>query len=50
MVGQYPKECSIVFIMNLISAPIQLSHSFPSPFPPSTHIELFVLWWSSVMS
>ncbi len=38
MVVQYTKECSIVFIMNLISAPFQLSHPFPSP-----HIELFVL-------
>ncbi len=41
MVGQYTKEWSIVFIMNLISAPFQLSHPFPSPLPPSivaTHI------------
>ncbi len=53
MVGQYPKECSIVFIMNLISAHFQLSHPFTSPIPPSivaTHIELFVLQWSSVTS
>ncbi len=35
MVGQYPKECSIVFIMNLISAPFHLSYPFPSPLPPS---------------
>ncbi len=40
MVGQYTKECSMVFIMNLISAPFQLSHPFPS-----LHIELFVLQW-----
>ncbi len=35
MVSQYPKECSIVFIMYFISAPFQLSHTFPSPLPPS---------------
>ncbi len=40
MVGQYTKECSIVFIMNLISATCQLSNPFPF-----THIELFVLQW-----
>ncbi len=53
MFGQYPKECSIVFIMNLISAPFQLFHPFLSLFPPyivSKSIELFVLQWSSVMS
>ncbi len=53
MVGQYTKEYSIIFIMNLISAPFQLSHPFPSPFPTSIiamHIELFMLQWSSVTS
>ncbi len=34
MIGQYPKEYSIVFIMNLTSAPFQLSHPFPSPLLP----------------
>ncbi len=51
MVGQYPMECSIVFIMNLISAPFQLYHPFPSPLLTSivaTRIELFVSQWSSV--
>ncbi len=46
MVGQYPKECSIVFIMNLISVPFQLSHPFLSLLPPSIvamRIEMFVL-------
>ncbi len=45
-----PKECSIVFIMNLISAPFQLSYPFPPSLPPSIvamPIELFVLQWSS---
>ncbi len=40
MVGQYTKECSIAFIMILISAPFQLSHPFPS-----LHIDFFVLQW-----
>ncbi len=53
MVGLYSKECSIVFIMNLINALFQLSHPIPSPLPPSiiaTRIDLFVLQWSCVMS
>ncbi len=35
MVGQYPKECSIVFIINFNSAPFQLSHPFQFRLPPS---------------
>ncbi len=50
MVGQYPKECSIVFIMNLISALFSYLTPFQHPFPPSIVarcIDLFVLQWSS---
>ncbi len=46
MVGQYTKECSIVFIMILTSAPFQLSQPFPYP----TLNCLCCSEWSSVTS
>ncbi len=53
MVGQYPKECSVVFIMNLIRALFSYLTPFcqPSHHPLlHMHIELFMLQWISVTS
>ncbi len=41
-VGQYPKECSIVFIMKLISAPFLLAQPFPSPSTIPSNIHSFI--------
>ncbi len=51
MFDHYPKECSIVFIMNLISALFSYFTPF-RPFPLSivaTPIDVYIYIWSQLM-